>query len=77
MSMRSAVAGHGLVDRVVDDFPHAVVEAGGASGADVHAGPLADRIEALEDLHVLGPVGGTSLRQGAPFHRGEDYEAVE
>ena len=62
-----AVAGHGLVDGVVDDLPDAVVQAGGAGRADVHARALADRIEALEDLHVLGSVGGASLRQGAPF----------
>ena len=61
------VAGHGLVDGVVDDLPDEVVEAGRAGAADVHAGPLPDRFEALEDLHVLGPVGATSLRQDAPF----------
>src|SRR5918998_2193140 len=65
-----AVAGHRLVDGVVDDLPHAVVEAGGAGGADVHAGALAHRLQALEDLHVLGSVRGASLRQGAPFGRG-------
>src|SRR5690606_35112040 len=34
-------AGHRLVDGVVDDLPDAVVEAGGAGAADVHARPLA------------------------------------
>jgi hypothetical protein len=29
------------------------VEASGPGGTDVHAGPLADRIEALEDGDVL------------------------
>ena len=47
-----AVAGHGLVDGVVDDLPDEVVQAGRTGGADVHAGPLADRIEALEDLDI-------------------------
>src|SRR4029453_4481456 len=51
-----AVAGHGLVDRVVDDLPHEVVQARRTGRADVHAGALADRLPALEDLHVLGPV---------------------
>src|SRR5690606_3513331 len=48
------VAGHRLVDRVVHHLPHAVVQAGGAGAADVHAGPLADRLQALEDLHAVG-----------------------
>src|SRR5690606_41727724 len=43
------VAGHRLVDRVVHHLPHAVVQAGGAGAADVHAGPLADRLQALEE----------------------------
>ena len=45
-----AVAGEGFVDRVVDDLVDEVVEAARPGGADVHAGPLADRLEALEDL---------------------------
>src|SRR4029453_14575238 len=57
---------HGLVDRIVDNPPHTVVAPRGAGRTDVHAGPLADRLEALEDLHVLGPVRRASLRQGAP-----------
>src|SRR5581483_1971956 len=60
-------ARHGLVDGVVDDFPHTVVQPGRTGAADVHAGPLADRLEAFEDLHVPGPVGATRLRQNAPF----------
>ena len=53
--MRVAVAGHGLVDGVVDDLPDEVVEAARAGGADVHAGALADGLEALEDLMSLAP----------------------
>ena len=53
-----AVARHGLVDRVVDDLVDEVVEAAGPGGPDVHAGPLADGLEAFEDLDVLGAVGG-------------------
>ena len=41
------VAGHRLVDGVVDDLLDQVVQAALAGRADVHAGPLADRLEAL------------------------------
>src|SRR5699024_29202 len=42
------VARHRLVHGVVDDLPHEVVQTALAGGADVHAGALADRLEALE-----------------------------
>ena len=51
-------AGQCLVHAVVDDLPQAVHEAAGVGGADVHAGPLADRLEALENQEVCGVVGG-------------------
>ena len=73
--MRVRVAGHGLVDRVVDDLPDAVVQPGRTGAADVHAGPFPDRFEAFEDLHVPGPVGATSLRQHAPF-QGVDRQVL-
>ena len=44
------------VDRVVDHLPDEVVQPGQTGGADVHAGALADRIETLQDLDVLGVV---------------------
>ena len=44
-----AVAGQRLVDRVVHHLVDEVVQAALAGGPDVHAGPLADRLEALED----------------------------
>ena len=50
------VAGQRLVDGVVDDLPHQVVQAALAGGADVHAGALADRLEPLEDLDRGGVV---------------------
>ena len=53
---RVAVAGERLVDRVVDDLVDEVVQAAHAGRADVHAGALADRLEALEDGDVLGVV---------------------
>ena len=49
-----AVAGHRLVDGVVDDLPDEVVQAVETGRADVHAGPFADRLEALQDREVLG-----------------------
>ena len=48
-----------LVDRVVDRLPHQVVQAGAVVHvADVHAGALADRLEALEDGDALAAVAG-------------------
>jgi hypothetical protein len=46
-----------------------VMQAARARAADVHAGPFPERFEALEDLHVPGAIGATSLRQRAPFKR--------
>ena len=43
------VAGHGLVDGVVDDLPDQVVQAALTGGTDVHARALANRLESLED----------------------------
>ncbi len=51
-----AVAGHRLVDRVVHHLRHEMVETARTGRADVHAGPLADRVEALEDRDVDGVV---------------------
>jgi hypothetical protein len=42
------VTGEGLVDGVIDDFKNHVVETSAVIGVtDVHAGPLANRVEAL------------------------------
>src|SRR5262245_43850823 len=50
---------HRLIDTVVEDFPHEVVEPGRTNTTDIHAGPLADRLQALEDGDVFrGVVGG-------------------
>ena len=56
-----AVAGQGLVDGVVHDLVHQVVQPALAGGADVHAGPLAHSLEPLEDGDVGGTVVGRSL----------------
>ena len=50
------VARERLVDRVVDDLVDEVVEARRAGRADVHPGPFAHRLEALENGDVLGRV---------------------
>src|SRR5215472_8494245 len=47
----------GLVDRVVDDLPQAVEHAPAVSRPDVHAGPLADRVEALKHSEMARRVG--------------------
>ena len=56
------VAGQGLVDGVVDDLPDQVVQAALAGRPDVHAGPLADGVESLEDLDLGGVVLVLGLR---------------
>ena len=47
------VAVHRLVDRVVENLPDQMMQPGGADAADVHAGPLADRLEAFENGDVF------------------------
>ena len=56
----AGVAGGGFVDRVVDELPQQVGQALGAGAADVHAGALADRLQALEHLDGLGLVAAPS-----------------
>jgi hypothetical protein len=56
-----ALTGQGLVDGVVHDLVDEVVKAAGPGGSDVHAGALADGLEALEHGDVLGSVGGAGL----------------
>jgi hypothetical protein len=52
-----AMAGKRLVDRIVRNLEHHVVQARAVVGvADVHAGALAHRIEAFEDLDALGAI---------------------
>ncbi|MNN70202.1 hypothetical protein D3C81_1860390 [compost metagenome] len=47
-----AIAGQGLVNTVVDYFPHQVVKAAGAGGADIHTGPLAHRFKSFQHLNL-------------------------
>ncbi len=52
-----AMAGQRLVDRIVADLEHHVVEARPVVGiADIHAGAFAHRVEALEDLDLVGAI---------------------
>ncbi len=44
------MAGDRLVHRIVDHFGGEVVQSAGVGPADIHAGPAAHRLEALEDL---------------------------
>ena len=57
---------HRLVDAVVDHLPDELVEATRIGRADVHAGPLADRLQALEDLDAGGRVFGPLRAAGSP-----------
>ena len=51
-----AETGHGLVDGVVNDLPHQVVQTAGARRADIHARALTDGFETLEDLNFAAIV---------------------
>ncbi len=53
----AGVAGQRLVDGVVDDLVDQVVQTALAGGADVHAGALADRVQAFENGDRAGVVG--------------------
>ena len=72
---RVGLAGHRLVDRVVDDLPDEVMQASFVRRADVHARPLPDGLETLEDLDAGGVVirGRTcalaSASRGDPIRR--------
>ncbi len=50
------VAGHGLVDRIVDHFVYQVVQPAQRRVADIHAGPLAHVLEIAEVLEIAGAV---------------------
>ena len=48
--------GQGFIDRVVHDFVDQVVQTPGGCGPDIHAGTLADSLESLEHLDIVGRV---------------------
>src|SRR6185295_17172675 len=64
-----AVPGHRLVDRVVDDLVDQVVQTRRAGGSDVHAGPLTDRFETLENGDVLGGIRHARVPRSDPGER--------
>ena len=64
-SMLRGMAGHGLVDGVVDDLPDEVMQAADIGRADVHARPAPDRLEALEHLDGVRAVAGRLGRRTA------------
>ncbi len=52
-----APAGEAFIDRIIDDFIDHVMQAGAIIGiADIHAGPLAHGIEALQNLDRIRAV---------------------
>ena len=53
---RLAEAGHVLVNTVVDDFVHEMMQAVDAGAADVHRRPLPHRIEPFENFDLIRTV---------------------
>ena len=51
-----AVAGQSLVNRVIHNLIHQVVQAGLRGGADIHTRALAHRLQALQDLDLRSTV---------------------
>ncbi len=66
-----AVAGHRLVDGVVDKFLDEVMETRLVGGADVHSGPAAHGLQPFEHLDVFGGV-----RRGNGLFSGHNQEAI-
>ena len=66
---KGSVPSQGLVDGVVDDLVDHVMQARAVVGiADIHARPLADRIQALENLDGIGAVFGLfAVRKSGRF----------
>ncbi|GAB2759288.1 hypothetical protein GCM10027020_09610 [Nocardioides salsibiostraticola] len=56
-------ASQGLVHAVVDDLPETVHQTTRVGGSDVHARPLANGLETLEDQQVRGVVGVVADRE--------------
>ena len=51
-----AETGHGLVDGVINDLPHQVMQTAGARRANVHARALTNGLETFEDLNLAAIV---------------------
>src|SRR4051794_15604962 len=63
------VAGHRLVDRVVDHLVHQVMQTGQTGRSDVHAGAFANGLEALQHGDVLGAVSHSRTTSSASVRR--------
>ena len=50
------VAVDGFVDGVVEDLPQQMMVAMGVGAPDVHRGPLANRLQAFENVDVFGGI---------------------
>ncbi len=68
------VAGQRLVHRIVDHLGEQVMQRLLVGAADIHAGPAAHRLQALQHLDVLGGVAGLAcarrVRPRGPVRRG-------
>ena len=51
-----AIAGHGLVDTVIDNLIHQVVQAAFADIADIHGRALAHSLKAFQNLNTTGRI---------------------
>ena len=50
----AGVAGNGFVHRVIEDFGGEMMQRRNIGAADIHAGPPPHRLQAFEDLDILG-----------------------
>ena len=66
-----AVTGQGLVDGVVHDLVDQMVQSALTGGTDIHAGALAHRFQALQDLNLTGVV--LVVRRGFHVGAGDDF----
>ena len=57
-----AMPSEGFVNGVIDHLIDQVVQAPRPGGADVHPRALTDRLQALQDLDLLGAVGSLNFR---------------
>ena len=58
-----AVTHEGLIDCIVDDFVHQVMQADGIRGTDIHARPFPDMFDTVQDLYVFR---GIALHRVSP-----------
>ena len=73
---RVGVARDGLVHRVVEHLGHEMVQGALVGAADIHGGPLADGLQALQHLDVAGGVGSILGRDSLAAARPIEQIAV-